>query len=213
MRLALAVGVFVVTARSAESTTRLILILIIATQGTVVLWSLASNPAGFFKYLGFHEGLWRTATAWLLAAAVTAAYVASAATISFVRQHLFRWSTLKALSIVAALAAGVLEEVVFRKWTMDALNNSGYGPFVQVLASGLAFGAAHLIWGVKNFKAGLNAMVSTSALGAALAVVYLVGDRSLAPCVVAHIVVTALIEPGLILAATNNKLGYLRESA
>ena len=88
---------------------------------------------------------------------------------------------------------------------MDALNNSGYGPIVQVLASGLAFGIAHLIWGIKNFKAGLNAMVSTSALGAALAVVYLVGDRSLAPCVVAHIVVTALIEPGLVLAGFDEK--------
>ena len=198
---------------SAELKTKRILIFVILIQGGFVLWSLVSNPEEFFKILGFAEGLWGTTAAWMLAAVVAAAYVSSAATISFVRANLIRWSTLKALSIVAALAAGILEEVVFRKWLMDFLNNSGYGVAIQVLVSGFAFGLAHLIWGVKNFKAGVNAVMSTSALGAALAVVYLVGDRSLAPCVVAHIMITALIEPGLILAAVDDKLGYVRESA
>jgi membrane protease YdiL (CAAX protease family) len=201
------------TITSAESKTRNILIFIVFTQGAFVLWSFLSNPAGFFKLLGFAEGLSGSAVAWLLAAAVATAYVGSAATISFVRVHLIRWSTLKALSIAAALAAGILEEVIFRKWLMDFLNNAPFGFIVQILASGFAFGLAHIIWGAKNFRAGINAVLSTSVLGAALAVVYLIGNRSLAPCVVAHFIITALIEPGLILAAMNDKLGYLRESA
>jgi hypothetical protein len=43
------------------------------------------------------------------------------------------------------------------------------------------------------------------------AVVYIVGGRSLAPCIVAHFVISALIEPGLVLAALKDRLGYWRE--
>ena len=65
--------------------------------------------------------------------------------------------------------------------------------------------------GFKRIAAGVNAMLSTGALGIGLGIVYLVGDRSLAPCVVAHFMITALIEPGLIVAAVKDKLGYMRE--
>jgi hypothetical protein len=44
-------------------------------------------------------------------------------------------------------------------------------------------------------------------LGLALGAVYLASDRSLAPCIVAHFVITALIEPGLVLAAVRDQLG------
>jgi membrane protease YdiL (CAAX protease family) len=64
------------------------------------------------------------------------------------------------------------------------------------------------MWGLKNMKAGVNAFISTSILGAALAIVYLVSGRSLAPCIVAHFIITALIEPGLLIAAKNDTLGY-----
>ena len=67
------------------------------------------------------------------------------------------------------------------------------------------------MWGVKTFAAGFNAVLSTSLLGMALAVIYLVGDRSLLPCIVAHLLITALIEPGLIIAAANDKIGYWSE--
>ena len=60
-------------------------------------------------------------------------------------------------------------------------------------------------------KAGINAALSTAALGLALAIVYLLGERSLAPCIVAHVIVTALIEPGLLISAQRDRLGVFSE--
>jgi len=180
-------------------------------QGSIVLWSVATDPGGFFVYLGFAENASGTIASWLLAACVVIGYVWSAAKISVVREHMLTFDRLKLLAIVAAASAGVLEEVVFRKWVMDFLYTEGYGPMVQVLVAGISFGLAHLLWGAKSFAAGVNAVLSTTALGIGLALVYLVGERSLAPCIAAHFLITALVEPGLILAAVSNRLGYWYE--
>ena len=180
-------------------------------QGSFVLWTAIADPTSLVRLLGFAGGPSGTVAAWVLAAAVAAVYVWGAASISVVRQHMFKANRLKLLTIAAAVVAGILEEVVFRKWVMDFLQSRGYAPAVQVLASGLSFGLAHFVWGFKRVSAGINAALSTGALGLGLGIVYLVGGRSLAPCVVAHFVITALIEPGLILAAVTDKLSYLRE--
>lgn len=179
--------------------------------GFFIGWSLLSNPTGFFAVFKSRDGHWGTPTAWLLAAAIVVAYVGSAATVSTIRHHLVRWSPLKAWSISAAVGAGILEEVITRKWVMDYLEGNAHNAVTQILMSALAFGLAHVIWGAGNLKAGVNAIISTACLGAGLAVVYLLGERSLAPCVVAHFLITALIEPGLLLAAMDDELGYLNE--
>jgi len=82
---------------------------------------------------------------------------------------------------------------------------------LQIIASALCFGAAHLMWGLRNIAAGVNAVLATALLGLALAVVYWLSGRSLAPCVAAHFVISALIEPGLLIAANGNKLSYFGE--
>lgn len=53
---------------SPEKQTRRILLVILLIQGPFVLWSLISDPEGFFKYLGIAGGSHGTATAWLFAA-------------------------------------------------------------------------------------------------------------------------------------------------
>jgi hypothetical protein len=188
-----------------------IIIGLIAIQGALLALMFSAAPAKLPGYLGFAPGLHGTATAWILATVITIAYVWSAATLSAVREWLFRFNGLKLLAIMAAVMAGVLEEVLFRKLVMDALMVRGFGPVMQVVASALAFGLAHGVWAFKSRAAGVNAVVSTTLLGAALAIVYIVGDRSLAPCVATHILITALIEPGLILAAVADRLGVWRE--
>jgi len=198
---------------SPESQTRRILLFLIAVQWPFILWSVASSPAGVLRYLGFIESSPGAPLAWVLGSIIAIAYVWGARSISAVREHMFRWSNLKLLAIFAAASAGVFEEVVFRKWLMDLLHREGYGPIIQVVASGVAFGLAHLVWGAKSVAAGVNAMFSTAILGVGLAVVYLLGERSLAPCVVAHFAISSLIEPGLILAAVTNKLGWVGERA
>jgi hypothetical protein len=44
----------------------------------------------------------------------------------------------------------------------------------------------------------------------ALAIVYLVAGRNVAPCVAAHFLINAFIEPGLVLAAVRGEMGRLR---
>jgi hypothetical protein len=53
-------------------------------------------------------------------------------------------------------------------------------------------------------------MVSTGILGAALGVVYLAGARSLAPPIVSHFIVTAVIQPGIIFAAFSGQMQRAR---
>lgn len=188
-----------------------ILLFVLVGQGIFVAISLISDPSALIAYLGFAPGLTGSGAAWAVAFVIAVLYVWSARSIGDVREHMFRPSGLKAVAVVTALVAGIVEEVIFRRWVMDYLDRAGYGVVVQVLASGLAFGLVHLLWGIRNLAAGVNAAVSTSLLGFGLAVVYIVGGRSLAPCVVAHFAISALLEPGLVLAALKDRLGYWRE--
>ncbi|MFT6749906.1 MAG: membrane protease YdiL (CAAX protease family) [Candidatus Azotimanducaceae bacterium] len=191
--------------------TYVLLFLVILSMGPFILVSLISDASGFFTYIGFINGNIGTSFSWFLAALVVLCYCASASKISDVKHYMFKFDRLKFVAIIAAVCAGILEEVVFRKWVMDYLNSNDYSRVTQVLLSGLSFGAVHLLWGAKSVAAGINAIISTSILGSALAIVYLAGDRSLAPCIAAHFFITALTEPGLIIAAKNDKLGYWSE--
>jgi hypothetical protein len=124
---------------------------------------------------------------------------------------MFKFNKLKYLALVGALVSGFFEEIVFRKLLMDYLHEQGFGNFLQVIASGVAFGLAHLVWGGKALSAAVNATFYTFFLGCGLALVYIVSDRNLVPCIIAHAIVTGLIEPGLIKSALLNKLGYFKE--
>ena len=52
-------------------------------------------------------------------------------------------SLFKLLGILSALVGGIVEEVFFRRWTMDMLMSRGVAPILQVIISGVAFGLAH----------------------------------------------------------------------
>ena len=190
--------------------TRKITIGVLVAQVSVFLVLFMASLDKVPAYLGFVPGQQGGLWAWLLAAVTAVVYVRSAASLPPVRDYMFRLDSLKLIAVMAALGAGVVEEVIFRRLLMDFLDSRQASPTMQVLASGLAFGLAHVVWAFKSWKAGVNAVFSTSLLGAALAVVYLLADRSLAPCVVAHFLISALIEPGLMLAAVQDKIGIWR---
>ncbi|MEL4428006.1 CPBP family intramembrane glutamic endopeptidase [Shewanella indica] len=189
----------------------LTLAIIISTMGTFVVINVFSDFPGFVAYLGFTSEGYGTFLSWNLALFVTVLYCYSASKISDVKQYMFKVDLLKMVVVVAALCAGIVEEIVFRKWVMDYLASENFSFFIQIIVSGLAFGVVHLIWGLRNIKAGINAAFSTFMLGLALGVVYWVGDRSLAPCIAAHFFISALIEPGLLISAQKDKLGYWSE--
>ncbi len=191
-----------------------ILLIGLVLSFAVILWLLFGNQwERVPRYLGFAAGEQGGPLAWIFAAAVTLWYVISVRRLPPVKAHMFRLDGLKLLALVAAVGAAIVEEVVFRRLVMDFLDRAKMGPVLQVLAAGVTFGLVHLFWGLHSWKAGVNAAVSTTLVGLALGIVYLLADRSLAPCVVAHFVMTGLAEPGLIRAALEDGIGLWQPAA
>lgn len=128
---------------SAERKAGWILFSIVGIEGTWVVFNWVRNGWAFLRYLGF--GLVHPALPWGWAAAalVTFTYVGLSLRLPSVRQNLFRPSWLKVLGLGVAVAAGILEEVAFRKWVMDVILAHGFGWFLQIAASAVAFGLAH----------------------------------------------------------------------
>src|SRR5450755_5039559 len=182
--------------RNPERMSAWILAGIAATEGAWVVINFAHSPSGFLKYAGFAAGETGTIAGWALATVVVGLFVWFSARLPSVRANLLRPSFLKVLGLAVAVAAGFLEEIIFRKWLMDYLSHEEIGPVVQVLASGLAFGLAHGVWGLMG-----------RSLRTALAIVYIAAGRSVAPCIAAHFLINALVEPGLVLAATRGEMG------
>jgi hypothetical protein len=154
--------------------------------------------------------------AWICAAVLAILYIAYAAVNSAtIREHLLRpsrWKPFIALCIVAvpmALISGYFEEAFFRKFLMDVALRHGQSTAMQVVLSAVAFGFVHAIWGIArgNFRGAVGSMIATGVLGAGLAVIYLVGGRSVAPCMAAHIVINLVLEPWLIITAATNGWG------
>jgi membrane protease YdiL (CAAX protease family) len=192
-----------------ERKSAIILALIAAIEGSWVLLNFYVNGTRFFSYLGFAPHLGGTPLGWLLAFVVTAFYVAVAARLPSVRENLFRISWLKLLGIAVAISAGILEEVVFRRWTMNYLQDRHHaGVMLQIIISGLAFGLAHGVWGLmgKSIRTAIGATVATGILGIGLAIVFVASERNLALCIVSHFLINVLIEPGLVLAATRGEM-------
>ncbi len=158
----------------------------------------------FLHPLGFESGITGTLTAWLLAFLIATGCIAF--TVKNFPQVRATWreiSVLKGISLWAAIGAAVVEEAFFRRIIMDgAMRVGGNVPF-QIMASALIFGAAHALWGLikGSLHVALTAAVATGVIGAGLAMVYVIGDRSLAPCIAAHFLIDAVIQPGLLLSA------------
>jgi membrane protease YdiL (CAAX protease family) len=178
-------------------------------EGWWTVINLVADSGKLLRYLGFAAGRAGEWPGWAAAAATVVLFVGYAQRLPSVRANLVKPSGLKALAIAVAVAAGILEEVIFRKWVMDWALAQGWGAVAQVVASGLSFGAVHAIWGLmgKSPRAALGAMIATGALGTLLGIVYLLGGRSLAPCIAAHFLINVFIEPGLVLAASRGEMG------
>jgi len=153
-----------------------------------VIWNLRLNGWRLFRYLGFAPGLAGAIPGWIAAALVVIIFVGFSLRLPSVRANLFRPSFLKFLAVLVAIGAGILEEVMFRRWTMNWLMAHGYG-----------------LMG-RSVDVAAGAMLATGCLGLMLGIVYLLSGRSLAPCIVAHFLINLAIEPGLVLAATRGEM-------
>ena len=171
--------------------------------------SLFWHPIPLFQDLGFKRESIAPPLAWILAAITAIAYVLyTMKAIPLVLTKQKEISLFKLLGILAALVGGIVEEVVFRRWTMDMLMSGGVAPVLQVIISGVAFGLVHASWTLlakHDFKATVPAIMSTSILGILLAIIYLAGGRNLGPCIFAHVLINTVVEPWLMLSAVSGK--------
>ncbi|HEY5157116.1 MAG TPA: CPBP family intramembrane glutamic endopeptidase [Anaerolineales bacterium] len=171
--------------------------------------SLFGHPIPMFQNLGFERETIAPPLAWILATIIAIAYVLyTMKAIPLVLAKQREISLFKLLGILSALVGGIVEEVFFRRWTMDMFMKGGFNPILQVIISGVAFGLAHWSWTLlakRDFKATLPAILSTSILGIFLAIIYLAGGRNLGPCIFAHVLINIVIEPWLMLSAVSGK--------
>ena len=185
-----------------------ILSAIIVIEGGWMVINAQVNGWRFVRYLGVAAGHEGTPAGWVAALAVAAIYVLLAMRLPSVRAELIRPSWLKVLAILIGITAGTLEEVMFRRWIMNYLQEQGHGVALQVLGSGAAFGLAHGIWGLLGSKAVIpvGPVLATGLLGTMLGIVFVLAGRSLLPCIASHFLINAFIEPGLVLAAARGEM-------
>ncbi|MCR2815529.1 CPBP family glutamic-type intramembrane protease [Microbacterium jiangjiandongii] len=172
----------------------------------LTLWWLRDPERFVSDLLGFSSDAATIPWGWAAATLVVIGYVLYTLwAVPFVRHHATRLSGLKLLAIPLALVTGTLEELLFRKFLMDGLDQLGAGAVLQVIGAAIAFGLAHSVWVVFSRDATIIVPViaATTALGAALGATYLLSDRIALPVIVAHIVINLVIEPWLLLSAVN----------
>ena len=188
-----------------------IMLTLLALLLSIPVIDYALSPQGDWLHpLGFREWASVPLVAWAAAIAVGVLFAAfSIRGIAAVRATWREFSTLKLVSLWAAAGAAIVEEALFRRLIMDAVADAGGNVLLQVLASALGFGAAHAIWGLikLDLRVAISSVVATTVMGVGLALVYLVADRSLAPCIVAHFMITGALEPGLMIAAVTGQWG------
>ena len=179
-----------------------VLALITLAEGWWLLVNANRRLDRFLHFTGF-RGKSASPWGWVAAVGCTVLFLAYSARLPSVRSNFFRLSGLKILALTVAITAAFCEETIFRKLLMDTLQNHGFGIVFQLAASGAAFGLAHAVWGLfrGNIAAWLRVVSVTGVLGLALASVYIVSDRIVAPCIVAHFLMNLFAEPGLVLSA------------
>jgi membrane protease YdiL (CAAX protease family) len=193
---------------SPEALVAVIMTILVFPMAFITALKLLGHNFRFLRDLGFLSGPRGTPLAWFLAFLVAAAYIAFAVrSIPSVARTWRQVSWLKGLMFVAAIAAATVEEAFFRRVVMDGTRQSGGGVVFQILASAIVFGMAHAVWGLikRDLLVAARTVLATGIMGGLLAVVYVAGERSLAPCIAAHFLITFALEPGLLLAAVTGE--------
>jgi membrane protease YdiL (CAAX protease family) len=180
------------------------------TMLTPLAMVLAGRRIAVFEHLGFESGSLASPLWWILAVIVAGVYVIyTMRAIPLVADMQREISWFKLLGIASAVVGGIVEEAIFRRWVMDMLVSRGFPSMTQVAVSAVVFGLAHGLWALvgRDSRSALLAIVSTSLLGFALAIIYLAAGRNLGPCILAHVMINVVIEPWLMLSAVSGRWG------
>lgn len=185
---------------------------VIVFEGAPIVSNWLGAPIWFLDNLGFQSGPRGTLETWILAAVVTLLFAGAT-----IRRNPWIWtanrfSALKLTAVLMAVVAGIFEEGFFRRFVMDLAAHRGWSVIGQIILSALIFGVSHGIWGLfaRNIRPAITATIATSLVGGAWAVIYIVGGRSLAPCIASHIAINLVLEPGMMLSAASGKWNQAR---
>jgi hypothetical protein len=155
---------------------------------------------------------WRrpaTQRSWILAV-VVAVLMAGSALASFGKtaQLLIDWSFYRiSLGVVLGGSAGICLETIFRGFCMTQARDAGLSVTLQITLSAVLFALAlnRMAWsgfpGHPEFWAVVGTTASSTVLGVAFAIIYVIGNRSLSPAIAAHAAIDMVVEPGMILMA------------
>jgi len=189
--------------KSYRKKTALIMLTMSLFMYAPILMHLIGYRIPMFENLGLTMDTLAPWYAWIFVLFVTVSYVAYTFKVIPLVYKMQRELSLFKLVGILSVVGGILEEVVFRRWLMDFLMGLEYGFAIQIIISGIAFGLAHIMWGLfgKEKKFLKGAFISTTFLGFALALVYLISNRNIVPCIVAHSLINIVIEPWLLLCA------------
>jgi CAAX protease family protein len=155
-------------------------------------------------------GWWRRATpgSWVLAIGIAVLSVApEAAGMVSARLGISIWAVLFQPSffhvytaLVAGFTGGICEEVLFRGFMMTELAEAGHSKTVQVVATGILFGCAHLGFVLRlGWASGLGIAVPAAILGMLYSLVFLAGRRSVMPSALSHFLNDAILVPWVFL--------------
>ncbi len=140
---------------------------------------------------------------WGMAAALALLFMVGSSRHNYtITENLLKINAMKLMVVPMAIISGIVEEVYFRRFTMDTIAHRGGGLVLQIAAAALIFGVLHAIWGaVGSLRVALHAALASTILGWAMALVYLAAGRSVAPCIAAHAAINLVLEPWLFLSA------------
>ncbi len=140
---------------------------------------------------------------WGMALAFALLFIVGSARRNYdISENLLKVNAMKLAVIPMAAISGIVEEVYFRRVTMETIARRGGGLLLQIVAAAVIFGLLHMVWALAgSVRAGIQATLATTLLGWAMALVYLAGGRSVAPCIAAHALINLVLEPWLFLSA------------
>lgn len=196
---------------------RVVTAAILSGASAIMLWPLLTDwfirPVPVVSNLGFTGASLAPLSAWAAALLFALCYIAFTFwALPSVRRFQKEGSLFKLIGVVAALASGIMEEVVFRRLLMDYAQAWGLSEVWQVVLSGVVFGLAHGVWHLfsAHRQFAMVGIAATTVAGMALAGLYLLANRSLGPPIAAHVLINLVIEPWLVLAAVSGAMGIPR---
>ena len=170
------------------------------------IWILP-NPARFVESMGHVSEV--PALGWILGIVVAITYTAYTLwAVPTVRIIAIERSWFRLLAVPLALLSGVLEEMFFRRVVMDALASNGVSLLLQIVLSAALFAVVHAVWVLfaKSWRMALPVLSSTFVLGVLLSLVYVTSERVVIPAILTHFAINLVIEPGLLLSASQRAM-------